>query len=354
MSIKEYKLKQILIFETGIDPLPTEKNGKTPWIKLGNTTDFSINFNSAEKIDSKRKKTLKPGDLLLCWSCSAGKSWIINEECYFSTAFYKCNIVKNDITFNKYLHFAFIKNEKKINNLAVGSVLKKANMNILYEFKIKLPDIKTQQQIIDIIEPFEKMLNKEKIYIDILNNCLIFISNYISTEDKIHFLSIVNFCGTKYRNQKKYIDTSNISKSIIKGYESIVDKRKSRANLTVENKSIIFSKLKGENKIYPIFEDVANEYVFSTGFENIKSDYNSFIYGIMLSNEFHQYKNSFCSGTVLEGVTRSSISKWIINNLDINKWDSRFDKLLELICLSNRKIKILDKIINLLLERYVI
>lgn len=74
----------------------------------------------------------------------------------------------------------------------------------------------------------------------------------------------------------------------------------------------------------------------------------------MLSNEFHQYKNSFCSGTVLEGVTRSSISKWIINNLDINKWDSRFDKLLELICLSNRKIKILDKIINLLLERYVI
>ena len=50
------------------------------------------------------------------------------------------------------------------------------------------------------------MLNKEKIYIDILNNCLIFISNYISTEDKIHFLSIVNFCGTKYRNQKKYIE----------------------------------------------------------------------------------------------------------------------------------------------------
>ena len=169
MEIKEYLLKDICKFETGIDPLLSEKNGNFPFIKLGNTTGNKINYDFSEKINTNRKKMAKNGDLLLCWSCSVGKSFIVEKDCFFSTAFYKLINLKN-IYLNKYLYYFFQKNENIISKLAIGSVLKKANMNILGNYKVNLPNIKTQQKIINIIEPFENLnifyLNK----IRLLNN----------------------------------------------------------------------------------------------------------------------------------------------------------------------------------------
>ena len=169
MEIKEYKLGDICIFKTGIDPLNYEKNGTFPFIKLGNTTNNQINYDSEEKINTNRKEKAIRGDLLLCWSCSIGESFIVEKPCFYSTAFYKLVQIKN-VYINRYLHYFFVKNKLEISKLGVGTVLKKANMKILGNYSIKLPNIQTQQAIINIIEPFENLnifyLNK----IRLLNN----------------------------------------------------------------------------------------------------------------------------------------------------------------------------------------
>ena len=194
MEIKEYLLKDICKFETGIDPLLSEKNGNFPFIKLGNTTGNKINYDFSEKINTNRKEMAKNGDLLLCWSCSVGKSFIVEKDCFFSTAFYKLINLKN-IYLNKYLYYFFQKNENIISKLAIGSVLKKANMNILGNYKVNLPNIKTQQKIINIIEPFENLKNKINNKIDKLK----FILNNFEDDidNKFIFLNKNNICTGK-------------------------------------------------------------------------------------------------------------------------------------------------------------
>ena len=159
MAIKEYKLGDICHFKTGIDPLKSELNGNVPFIKLGNTSEYNIDYDNSEKIISTRKEAAKVDDLILCWSCSVGKSFILKRPCFYSTAFYKLE-KKQNVYLNKYLHYLFIKNEYQISKLAVGSVLKKANMNILGNYVLTLPKLQTQQEIINIIAPKESLFLK--------------------------------------------------------------------------------------------------------------------------------------------------------------------------------------------------
>ncbi len=168
MAIKEYLLKDICYFQTGINPLKDEINGEIPFVKLGNTNNNQIIYKYCDQITTNRKEKCNIGDLLLCWSCSIGESFIVEEECFFSTAFYKiCK--KNNVFLNKYLNYYFIKNKKYIYLLGVGSVLKKANMKILGNYSVKLPNLDEQQQIINIIEPKEKLFLKYNRVIDISN-----------------------------------------------------------------------------------------------------------------------------------------------------------------------------------------
>ena len=234
MSIKEYKLGEICNYISGkslsnkinkdeklenwISKITTNHRLiKTSNIKNGTLIkDFFYIKNS--KINDLTYIESNIDDLLLVLDADVGSCCINNFGKLILTAGIIILYPNENIVLKKYMKFYFEKSKKELLGKSNGTTIKHLSKHNLLKYTLKLPDIEIQQQIIDIIEPFEKMLNKEKIYIDILNNCLIFISNYISTEDKIHFLSIVNFCGTKYRNQKKYIDTSNISKSIIKGY----------------------------------------------------------------------------------------------------------------------------------------
>ena len=314
MEIKEYLLKDICKFETGIDPLLSEKNGNFPFIKLGNTTGNKINYDFSEKINTNRKKMAKNGDLLLCWSCSVGKSFIVEKDCFFSTAFYKLINLKN-IYLNKYLYYFFQKNENIISKLAIGSVLKKANMNILGNYKVNLPNIKTQQKIINIIEPFELLkqnfYNKKNKLINLIN--YLYKYNSQNSDKENYLLSMTNLFNKKYENQNMYIETSNINENMSitnKIKEISKNKKPSRANLSPKNNSLIFAKLRGSQKIFPIYDKKYTNYVYSTGFYNISAnDLDWYLLGFLNSKDFIIQKNNNSSGTLMQGITIKDLNK---------------------------------------------
>ena len=208
MSIKEYKLRDICETSNPKAKLTFKSNG-IPVLNISNFLgDNKFKFMSIDEYQNL-KTYPRFGDIFVSRVGTIGEVFIKenNDNFYLSDNFIWITNIKNKIVLNKYLYYKLISINNVLKSMNSGSTQPLLVKSRVLNINICIPNIETQQQIIDIIEPFEKMLNKEKIYIDILNNCLIFISNYISTEDKIHFLSIVNFCGTKYRNQKKYIDT---------------------------------------------------------------------------------------------------------------------------------------------------
>ena len=78
-----------------------------------------------------------------------------------------------------------------------------------------------------------------------------------SSKNEKDILSFASLYNKKYQNQISYIETSNIDEnfSIINNIKTIQkDKKPSRANLTPREDSLIFSKLIGSNKLFPIYD----------------------------------------------------------------------------------------------------
>ena len=166
-----------------------------------------------------------------------------------------------------------------------GTIHPSVNLNDFLNYKLQLPDIYTQQKIIDIIEPKEKLFLQfpNCVRIDSFENCkkdlqnlidiiepiikikkcldtiikkikLILIKNYqINTNPRVSLKTIINTNTSKRTNQNIYFPTSAVGELKLLNEKAIFLENKTitRANLIPEKNSILFSKLKGENKVIP-------------------------------------------------------------------------------------------------------
>jgi type I restriction enzyme S subunit len=69
------------------------------------------------------------------------------------------NILPKKNVYNQYLYYILLKNRNKFQRLATGAVIKHFSGSNFMNFQINLPNKKIQKQIIDIIEPIEKIEN---------------------------------------------------------------------------------------------------------------------------------------------------------------------------------------------------
>jgi len=99
----------------------------------------------------------------------------------------------------------------------------------------------------------------------------------------------------------------------------------------------------GKNKIYPIYKEYLRQFVFSTGFMNIVTEYDYFVYGWMLSEEFLKIKQNTSTGTLMEGLNNSSLEFWKINKIDFLKYDENLNCILSIINVENEKILIFKR-----------
>ncbi len=341
MAIKEYKLGQICDVKTGnMNKEDSDENGKFPFFTR------STNILKCNKFTIDGNYTIIPGEGIFQPMYTSGKA-AVHQRVYFIKA-------NNNFILDKYLYYWWIINSKILYKYAVGTTVKSLRLNNFLNPIIKLIDINEQQQIIDIIEPFEKILYNYKLKLNKINNILISLYKTLSIDNLISINKIIKVNFNKYDEQKYYYDTSTISTSKIGIPELISFNKKSRANLTPEKNSIIISKLIGENKIFPIFTSFYDNSVFSTGFLNFSSKYSAYVYGYMLTNEFINIKKSTMSGSVMASINNKSINNWQINDINIKKWDNKFDNLLILINYYNSLILKINNVIKKLIDLYII
>ena len=159
---------------------------------------------------------------------------------------------------------------------------------------------------------------------------------YNSSENYVFFDDYCNFISNKYIDQKKYIDTSMVKELEILEPEKIMIK-KSRANLSLSINSIIFSKMNGENKVYPIY--------------NVSSDNNFHLLGFMLSKSFLEQKSNASVGTLMAGLNSNSFKNIYFKKPKDSK--TSFNFLLEYINLIDLQIKKTNDIISNIIELYI-
>ncbi len=283
----------------------------------------------------------------LCYLLSKRKNILMNNLSFTTQP----NITQNHLE-NFFINLIDIKEQQKI----IDIIEPKEYLYKKYSNLINIDNydslIKSWNILIDIIEPFEVIQNYINQKLNKMNYFLIDFYKWLKTKNKIEFNKLCNIYSKKYNNQKFYVDTSSVKTSIIK-HPAYLKKKKSRSNLTVALNSIIFSKLRGENKVYPIFKESLLGNVYSTGFINIISDYSAYVYGFLLSNDFITLKNNNSVGTLMEGINNKIVNNWYINELNYEKWNKDFDLSLALINYYNELIIKIDKIIKLLLSLYI-
>ena len=183
----------------------------------------------------------KIGSVLLTTGGSLGKVWVYDgRDCWFKDS--AIRFFESDETklLNKYLYFWFIKNNDIIGKTNNGSVMKIITSQIINSWLINLPSIKVQQQIIDIIEPFEnikinlinkleKLNNISNILINkynkkelMINNCSFIKGKTPATIDFVNYseipfinVSAINNNINKYLDQKKYSSNVNYGDVIL-------------------------------------------------------------------------------------------------------------------------------------------
>ncbi|MDU3864681.1 restriction endonuclease subunit S [Ureaplasma urealyticum] len=293
--------------------------------------------------------------------------------------------IDNKISNNKFIFYWLKKHENtKIKSLCKGTTRLRLSNDDVLNLEINLPPIEEQNAIISIIEPHEKLFVKYSNLVDIssVENAKKDVDNLISIiepldilENKINKLKtvlkklLINIydknCNShvnlfennkiytnKYLNQNLYCDTSCIGELEINFSKMInisLEDKPSRADLSIKNNSIIFSKLLGENKVYCFLNN--ENIVFSTGFFNIKSndENNDDLLSFLLSSDFKNQKSMLANGTTMIGINNSDLTKVRCKApfLNSNIYFTFFNKLNEI---ENKITLARNKIVNLLIK----
>ncbi|MCR8613064.1 MAG: restriction endonuclease subunit S [Mycoplasma sp.] len=259
------------------------------------------------------------------------------------------NIIPKDKIKKKYLYYFLYKNKNSFIRKATGAVLLHFYGPQLMNEKINLPSLEEQQKIIDIIKPIEEQI---KICQNIIDKSKSLLKNNYHFNEKTEKQSLgdyISFQKTDYQNQSKYFATNAIGEFNI-DFTKIIDVSKnvpSRAKVSPNEKTLIFSKLQNENK-YFYFVNKPNE-VFSTGMFCVNSKYIDHVIGFFQTKSWMKQKDIFSNGTTMRGLNNSAIKQIKIKSPILEG-----DKISSLISKISSKIGILEnlklKIINLLVK----
>lgn len=155
--------------------IPEDKEGNYYLLNNNNITETGIIINESDRRISKQnyekmhKRTqMEKGDVVIATCGTLGKTQVITDEVINyefsrSVGIYKCDKEK---LLPYYLHYAF-KNpisQKKIENCAKGAIQKHFYIQDMEEFEIEIPDILTQQKIVNVVKSIDdKIQNNNKI-----------------------------------------------------------------------------------------------------------------------------------------------------------------------------------------------
>ena len=249
---------------------------------------------------------------------------------------------------NKYLYYWWFKNYKILKQSAVGSTVKSLRKFHFLKPQINLPNLKYQQDIISIIEPFENLNNSiinlifklKIIYLNIINNH--FSSRGLMRDNEIIFKKGINFNRDMLSNNKEEICFINVSainnnanKFIKNNYKELINTKIGDIILSLDaNVGLV------NNFLFGI-----NGYGFKVFSKNEKFK-NYQIYFSLLNKFNQQIMQKFATGTTIKHANRA---KNHLILLDFLSWN----KFLKLIYEYEIKLKMMSEKIKLIISNLI-
>ena len=170
---KSCKIGDVVSVRRGASPRPikdyvSEKG--MPWVKIADATkdqtrfiNFTSEFIKEEGIE--KSVVVNPGDLIVSNSATPGLPKFMNIKACVHDGWLVFD--NYDGILKDFLYYYFIVIRGRLVNQANGSVFKNLKTDIVRDFDINLPDIETQEKIVNILSQIDK---KIEINIDINKN----------------------------------------------------------------------------------------------------------------------------------------------------------------------------------------
>lgn len=170
------ELEDLFEIKRGGSPRPinefiTDDENGINWIKIGDVAEGDKYITSTkQKIKPeglKKSRLVEPGDFILSNSMSYGRPYIVGIKGAIHDGWLKFKKLKNNLS-NDYifsiLSSDFVKNQ--FAQSATGGVVKNLNIELVKKVKIPLPPLPIQEEIVDEIEGYQKIIDGAKLVVD--------------------------------------------------------------------------------------------------------------------------------------------------------------------------------------------
>jgi type I restriction enzyme S subunit len=254
--------------------------------------------------------------------------------------------IDEDFFDKKYLYHLFNSRvvRSQIYGSATGTKVRHTSPGRIYKVKVLVPDVVKQKEISSIIENYSQLIETNRRRIQLLEESarLLFREWFVYFKFPNHEkMKIVDRGGRKmpvewdylpitkikifkkaplgvpvFTDIRQYYQTSEIDGTSIIGNGEEVDyeNRPSRADITPRINTVYFAKMKDTDKILYFNKgnsDLLEKVLLSTGMVGFTTDekYLGFLFGLLKSYEFVQYKNNFATGATQVSLNDASLKK---------------------------------------------
>lgn len=243
----------------------------------------------------------------------------------------------------RYLYYVLKLELEMLRRASTGATTKFLTLPLLKGIKIRVPPINIQESIVEILGSIDDLVVVNNRRINKINriNQILFETIFNSkdkTEQEIHFLQgmginceeykLINLLESEYfslikknisrfEGEKRYLATADVQGLIrnqdIPSYNWT--EKPSRAQKQPIINSVWFARMKDSDKIIGVdkFSSyLENEYIFSSGFAGLlatNEKYYPYVLNLILSNQFNQNKNLYCTGSTQKSINNGSLNE---------------------------------------------
>ena len=353
---KEYKIGDVCKIKRGASPRPIQQflsNKGMPWVKIADATASNSMFLDSTKeyiIEEGVSKsvTVLPGTLIVSNSATPGLPKVIRIKACVHDGWLVISDFKGVL--RDFMYYKFVDIRRNLSNQANGSVFQNLKTDIVRDYSINIPSLKTQEKIVSILKSlddkievnrkinenleqqaqalfkswfvdFEPFKNGEFVESELGMIPKGLSLNYIS--EIPHVLETgrrpkggvgeiaqgipsvgaehVKGIGTYDYSKTKYITpeyASSLKTGKVEGYELLIYKDGGKPGYFIPNYSIF-----GEG--YPFEECYLNEHVFKLDFDD--KGYNAFCYFYFRTDYVMNYLNAQGGKAAIPGINKQDI-----------------------------------------------
>src|SRR5699024_5237859 len=167
----EYRISELCDIRRGATPRPINNfiveshEDSFPCVKIADVTKDSRRYISITKERVSKEGSLKsvevvPGDLILSNSATPGLPKIMKTKAFIHDGWLLLRNFKN--VRKEFLYYVLIQNREKLLQLSNGSVFNNLKTDIVKNFKVNIPSLKTQDVILRMITMIEDKIDLNK------------------------------------------------------------------------------------------------------------------------------------------------------------------------------------------------